>query len=206
MSVPSVVAAKVSTSDLFVMAISAEHTIICTLTPSVDALQDYFSLFGLAPSCEVDLADLAVRYRHLQQAVHPDRFMRDCDRSQRLAQQQAAQVNAAYNTLKSPLKRAQYLLELAGQQRAPETTLHDSAFLFEQMELRERLDESAKNIDALDALLVDVNKAIQDYEQSFAAVWQSKNWQQAQLLVDKLQFATKLAHEIDDRQARLLDE
>lgn len=187
------------------MAESAEHAIVCTLTPSVDMQQDYFSLFGLQPSCEIDPVDLAARYRQLQQAVHPDRFMRECDRSQRLAQQQAAQVNAAYNTLKSSLLRAQYLLELAGQQRAPETTLHDSVFLFEQMELRERLDESAKNIDALDALLVDVKKTIWGYEQLFAAAWKKSDWSQAKLMVDKLQFATKLAHEIDDRQARLLD-
>lgn len=188
------------------MAVSAEHAIACTLKPSLDPRQDYFSIFGLEPSCEIDLADLAVRYRQLQQAVHPDRFMRECERSQRLAQQQAAQVNAAYNTLKSPLTRAQYLLELAGQQRAPEITLHDPAFLFQQMELRERLDESAKDIHALDLLLTDVKKTICDYEQSFAAAWQAADWLQAQMMVDKLQFATKLAHEIDDRQARLLDD
>ncbi len=188
------------------MAESAEHAIVCTLTPSVDMQQDYFSLFGLQPSCEIDLVDLAARYRQLQQAVHPDRFMRECDRSQRLAQQQAGQVNTAYNTLKSSLTRAQYLLELAGQQRAPETTLHDSVFLIEQMELRERLDESAKNIDALDALLVDVKKTTREYEQFFAAAWKKSDWPQAKLMVDKLQFATKLAHEIDDRQARLLDD
>ena len=70
------------------MAESAEHAIVCTLTPSVDMQQDYFSLFGLQPSCEIDLVDLAARYRQLQQAVHPDRFMRECDRSQRLTQQQ----------------------------------------------------------------------------------------------------------------------
>lgn len=188
------------------MAVSAEHAIACTLKPSLDPRQDYFSIFGLEPSCKIDLADLAARYRQLQQAVHPDRFMRECERSQRLAQQQAAQVNAAYNTLKSSLPRAQYLLELAGQHRAPETTLHDPAFLFQQMELRERLDESAKDIHALDLLLVDVKNTICDYEQSFAAAWQAGDWPKAQITVDKLQFASKLAHEIDDRQARLLDD
>ena len=74
------------------------------------------------------------------------------------------------------------------------------------MELRERLDESAKNIDALDALLVDVKKTTREYEQFFAAAWKKSDWPQAKLMVDKLQFATKLAHEIDDRQARLLDD
>ncbi|HSC75777.1 MAG TPA: iron-sulfur cluster co-chaperone HscB C-terminal domain-containing protein, partial [Pseudomonadales bacterium] len=79
-------------------------------------------------------------------------------------------------------------------------------FLFEQMELRERLDESANDIGALDALLLDVKKTIRDYEEYFATAWRAKDWPRAQLMVDKLQFACKLAQEIDDRQARLLDD
>lgn len=188
------------------MASSAEHAIVCTLKPSLDFTQDYFSVFGLQPSCEIDLADLLVRYRELQQAVHPDRFMRDCERSQRLAQQQAAQVNAAYNTLKSSLHRAQYLLELAGRQRALDATLHDPDFLFEQMALRERLDESSQDAHALDILQLDVEKTIRICEKSFADAWRECDWSQAQLMVDKLQFATKLANEIDDRQERLLED
>ncbi|HQQ63269.1 MAG TPA: Fe-S protein assembly co-chaperone HscB [Pseudomonadales bacterium] len=182
------------------------HGIVCTLKPSVDLQQDYFSLFGLQPSSHVDVAELSARYRHLQQAVHPDRFMRECDRSQRLAQQQAAQVNTAYQTLKSPLARAQYLLELAGQQRAQETTLHDPVFLMEQMELRERLDDASRDIDALDGLLADVRVASQQYLQDFSEAWQKQDWPRAQLLVDKLQFSSKLGQEIGDRQARLLDD
>jgi molecular chaperone HscB len=190
---------------IFAMTTSSEHAIVCTLKPSLDMRQDYFSVFGLEPAFEVNTAALADSYRQLQQAVHPDRFIRECDRSQRLAQQQATQVNAAYNTLKSPLLRAQYLLELAGQQRAAETTLQDSGFLMEQMVLRERLDDSARDIDALDSLLVDVKKSMDCYQKSFASAWQEKNWILARLLVDKMQFASKLANEIDDRQARLLD-
>lgn len=188
------------------MALSADHAIVCTLQPTVDWQQDYFSLFGLEPTCEPDLVDLAARYRQLQQSVHPDRFMRECDRSQRLAQQQASQVNSAYNTLKSPLLRAQYLLELAGQHRTPETTLHDPGFLLQQMELRERLEASENNLAALDALLSAVNLAREADWQLFVAAWQACDWKQAQLQVDKLQFASKLVQEIDERQARLLDD
>jgi molecular chaperone HscB len=160
----------------------------------------------MQPSSEVDVAELSVRYRSLQQAVHPDRFMRECDRSQRLAQQQAAQVNVAYQTLKSPLLRAQYLLELAGQHRAQETTLRDPGFLMQQMALRERLDEASSNVDALEHLLSDVRAASRHYLQEFSVAWQKKEWHKAQLLVDKLQFSSKLEQEIDERQARLLDD
>jgi len=188
------------------MAVSNEHAIACTLEPSLSATQDYFSVFGLQPSCEIDLGVLSVRYLQLQQVVHPDRFLRECDRSQRLAQQQAGQVNTAYNTLKSPLLRAKYLLELAGQQRPPETTLHDKAFLVQQMILRERLDDAASDIAALDALLLDVRQIQQACWQGFVAAWQVSDWSQAGIEVDRMQFAVKLVDEIDERQARLLDD
>lgn len=180
-------------------------TLYCTLEESVDLSRDYFAAFGLSPTCELDLAELANRYRQLQQAVHPDRFLRECDRSQRLAQQQAAYVNQAYATLKQPLTRAQYLLQLAGRERAPETTLHDPLFLMEQIALRERLDEAQGDLGTLDALYDEVSASRQQCWQQFAAAWQAADWPQAQQAVDRLQFAVKLLHEIEDRQARLED-
>lgn len=179
--------------------------VVCTLKPTIDFQQDFFAVFGLTPACEIDLADLSVRYRGLQQAVHPDRFIRECDRSQRLAQQQASRVNEAYRTLKSPLGRAQYLLELAGHYGSPEETTRDTVFLLEQMGLRERLDLSAGCLSALDELHDDVNRSNESNFQLFALAWQTQDWQQAKKMVMKLQFANKLLSEIEDRQARLLD-
>ncbi len=141
----------------------------------------------------------------MQQTVHPDRFLRECDRSQRLAQEQAALVNEAYQTLKTPLKRAQYLLMLAGQQSPQEQTTQDVSFLMEQMVLRERLDESSTDIVALDQLLADIRNTLDDYQVLFSKAWLEKDWPLAKQLVVKLQFASKLAFEIDERQARLLD-
>lgn len=179
--------------------------IICTLEPSIDAQQNYFAILGVQPSCEVDLEDLANRYRRLQQAVHPDKFLRECDRSQRLAQQQAALVNEAYRTIKSPLARVQYLLEMAGQHQAQSETSKDVAFLIQQMELRQRLDQVAGDLDALDELFKDVSESITEYLNAFSIAWNAANWQEARSVMVKLQFASKLSSEIEDRQARLLD-
>lgn len=179
--------------------------IVCTLQPSIDAQQNYFAILGIQPACEVDLHDLANRYRRLQQAVHPDKFLRECDRSQRLAQQQAALVNEAYRTIKSPLARVQYLLEMAGQHQAQSETSKDVAFLMQQMELRQRLDQVVGDLDALDELSNDVHESIKEYLDAFSVAWSAANWQAARSVMVKLQFASKLSSEIEDRQARLLD-
>ena len=104
----------------------------------VDFSQNYFELFGMPTGFALDTGSLAARYRELQKVVHPDRFAASGERSQRLSLQRATLVNEAYQTLKDPLRRAQYLLEIkAGGQALQESTLNDPEFLMRQMELRE---------------------------------------------------------------------
>ncbi len=83
--------------------------------------------------------------------------------------------------------------------------MRDASFLLAQIELRERLDEAAGDIDALDRLMTDVRAQIVLHQQSFAEAWQKQDWIAAQSAIDKLQFATKLSQEIEDRQEYLLD-
>ena len=73
---------------------------------------DFFAVFAISPSWDVDIDDLGVRYRKLQQEFHPDRYATKSDAEKRLAVQAASFINQAFDTLKSPLKRAQYLLAL----------------------------------------------------------------------------------------------
>lgn len=100
---------------------------------------NYFELFGLPVSFDVDGETLALRYRDLQRALHPDRFASASDEERRLSVQQAAQVNEGFRVLKAPLLRARYLLELRGLPVDDRDTAMDPAFLMDQMELREAL-------------------------------------------------------------------
>jgi molecular chaperone HscB len=63
--------------------------------------------------------------------------------------QWAAQANEAYRTLKSPLLRAAYLCERAGVAiEAESNTAMPPAFLVQQMEWREALDDARRGRDA----------------------------------------------------------
>ena len=75
---------------------------------------DFFAVFSVNPAWDVDLNDLGVRYRKLQQEFHPDRYATKSDVERRVAVQASSFINQAFDTLKSPLKRAQYLLTLKG--------------------------------------------------------------------------------------------
>ena len=120
---------------------------------AADFSTTHFELFSLPQSFDVDPATLDERYRELQRTVHPDRFVNATDQERRLSMQQAIRINEGYETLKDPLKRGRYLLELAGHRFDDEKhTTSDAEFLMEQMELRESLGDVREAADAFDAL------------------------------------------------------
>jgi molecular chaperone HscB len=113
---------------------------------------DDFTLFGLPQRHALDAQALAAQWRALQARVHPDRFASEGAAAQRLAMQWAVRVNEAYQRLKDPLKRAAYLCELRGVPiNAENNTAMPGAFLMQQMEWREALDD-AGDADAVEAL------------------------------------------------------
>ncbi|MFT4190358.1 MAG: Fe-S protein assembly co-chaperone HscB, partial [Comamonas sp.] len=113
---------------------------------------DDFELFGVSRAYEQDAAELARRWRELQAAAHPDRFVTQGAAAQRLAMQWAVRINEAYQRLRDPIRRAALLCELHGFPiDAERNTAMPAAFLMHQLEWREALDE-AGDLAALDAL------------------------------------------------------
>lgn len=114
---------------------------------------DDFTLLGLTRRQALDRADLDRRWRRLQAEVHPDRFAAEGAAAQRVAMQWALRVNEAYRRLKDPLSRAAYLCELAGVPvEAESNTAMPAAFLVQQMQWREALEEagSLQDVQALE--------------------------------------------------------
>lgn len=102
-----------------------------------------FELLNLPCRFEQDLALLDVRRRELLSAVHPDRFASEDATARRVAMQWSIRVNEAYTRLRDPLKRAAYLCELNGVAvQAEDNTAMPVAFLTQQMEWREALDDA----------------------------------------------------------------
>lgn len=165
--------------------------------------QNFFELFGLPQSFDVDMAQLNEHYRALQRELHPDRFASAADQERRLAVQITARVNEALQTLKDPLRRARYLLALAGIDTDEDTdTRVDPGFLTEQMELREALAEARGATDTparLAALSMQVGAAV---AQRFATVRNGFAAAEPRLdavraAVRELQFLRKLQREIE---------
>lgn len=118
-------------------------------------MQNHFELFQLPARFDIDMNALDSAYREVQGRVHPDRFVNATDAEKRVAMQWATRANEAYQTLRNPQKRAQYLCEINGVDLQTESnTAMPMDFLMEQMELREALDDARgdKDAAALDAI------------------------------------------------------
>lgn len=176
----------------------------------MDIKQDFFSLLGVPVSFEVDLALLSKHYRELQKTLHPDRFAHQSERDQRLSVQYTAHLNEAYNTLKSPLERSQYLMSLKGIDVVSETSVKlDPAFLFEQMELREHLADLSQKSDPFDELeelsdkVAAMIAAVQSEFVEYYNAATAESLDKAAGEVRKLQFFYKLQSEIESTESEL---
>jgi molecular chaperone HscB len=97
-----------------------ESTLFC---PHCSKIQppsggDYFSVFGLDPRLNLDLAALEREFHRLSRKLHPDRFARAGENEKQWSLADTALLNDAYRTLKDPLRRTEYLLKLQGAQIA----------------------------------------------------------------------------------------
>lgn len=123
---------------------------------------DDFALFGLEPNFAQDRTALDARWKDLQREAHPDKFSAQGTAAQRVAMQWSVRINEAYQRLKDPVKRAALLCELRGEPiNAHTNTAMPPAFLMQQMEWRESLDD-ASDITSVETLLASVQAVRQD--------------------------------------------
>ena len=172
--------------------------------------QNYFELFNLEIGFALDRTALDSAYRELQKEYHPDRFAHKGDAEQRLAVQNSTHLNTAYEALKSPLQRAQYLLSLKGVKTGEESRKQlPMGFLMQQMELRETLAE-APDADDPFAVLEALESQTKELEKScfddFQAAYSDGDLELSEESVRKLQFLKKLLSEIEAMEDRLDEE
>jgi molecular chaperone HscB len=87
----------------------------CTKILTLARHGDYFRFLGLPRTLNLDTTDLEQRFRALSRQFHPDYFYNAAP-SERLASlERSSYLNDAYRTLRQPIARIEYLLELEGQ-------------------------------------------------------------------------------------------
>lgn len=116
----------------------------------------WFALLGLPAVFDLDADALDAAYFRAARLAHPDRHS-DAQEVVRVA----AGLNEAYQVLRSPRLRAEYLLERAGGASAADDKSVAPGVLAETLELRESIDEARDAGDraALDRLAGEIAQA-----------------------------------------------
>lgn len=159
--------------------------------------QNFFELFNLPEKFQIDTEKLQENYRSIQKEIHPDRFATSSENEKMQSMIKTTQINDAYQTLKSPIKRAKYILSL---HKFNEKVTLPPDFLMQQMEWEEHLEEIEKDKNELEQFKLSINK---EYEQHSSLAQQQidseQKWNEAAITIDKLYFIEKLLFKINTK-------
>ena len=117
-----------------------------TINASAQEL-DHFTFFGLSRRFDIDEQALQKRFMAIIRDIHPDFHSHSSPEFQALAVRLSAQANEAYEVLKDPLLRAEYVLQQAGGPGSAENKNVPDGFLPQIMMLREEIEEAKANND-----------------------------------------------------------
>ena len=160
----------------------------CKAVQPPDSKADYFRVFGILTTFDVDAVDLEKRYKEMTKVLHPDRFARADPQARRASLERSVQLNEGWQILKDPVRRAEYLLslhgidvgEMSGVGRPGNSGEHATlpvpqVLLMEVLEMREALAEAhaAKDVHETEALIAQVRgrlgKVMDDVAKGFLA-------------------------------------
>lgn len=113
----------------------------CVKVQPVSKETDYFTCFGFPRRLTIDQSKLEAKFYELSRAFHPDFYQNKSETEQTISLGNSATLNSAYRTLRDPIQRAEYLLDLeAG--AVKEIRNSPPADLFEEiLELQDTLNE-----------------------------------------------------------------
>lgn len=179
--------AVVGSNDLFCPS--------CSSIQPPNESKDFFQLLDCERSFNIDVQDLQRKYRNLQRLLHPDYFSQKSQRERDISEKQSSLVNKAYNTLLSPLSRGKYLLNLLGLTMTEGTGGgEDSTFLFEILEISEKLDTST------DAEVEEIGTFIQEKCQSLTenvrGAFEKGDLESAKMLLTKMKYYSNILDQV----------
>jgi molecular chaperone HscB len=122
----------------------------CEAPQALSPDTDLFRVLGLPRNLVVDGSDLERRWHDASRLVHPDRHQAASPQAGALAVTLSAAVNRAYRTLRDPLARARYWLELHGTRLGDDNNRVPPALAALVFETQEKLEELAGGADVRD--------------------------------------------------------
>lgn len=149
---------------------------------------------------DVPEPSLELAFKQAARSLHPDKFASRPEAERAASAAQASRLNAAYAALRSPLRRARYLLALRGDAPSRETEAGDPEDLEAQLEAREEAEAAKRDAPRLRSLAAKAEaaeaEALSSLRVAFAPGAAHDSSAAARAAVRALSYASKLGEEI----------
>mmetsp|Transcript_40121 Transcript_40121/g.92180 ORF Transcript_40121/g.92180 Transcript_40121/m.92180 type:complete len:249 (-) Transcript_40121:7-753(-) len=158
----------------------------------------HYDVLGVDTKFEVSRAEVDAAFKKLQMRLHPDRFAQASAEVEALAQLHSAKLNEAARTLRSPLLRGRYWMQLKGVRVLEEDQrMDDMATMMEIMEEGEKLEEATTQA-TVDELTADNEARIEKTEASLAQCLAEEDWLKSREKLERLQMIMRLHERLNE--------
>lgn len=161
----------------------------------MDSSVDYFQIFGQEQRYELKGENLEGKYKEWQKKLHPDLVHSKSEKEKSYAAGQSARVIDAYRTLREPLSRALYLLQLAGVLVDEEKTIIDSELLAEMMDVREAVEEASDH-KVLTEIQCQLQRKYEEWSNSFRDAFNKRDFDSAISATQRMRYFERAIEEI----------
>ncbi|GMU60824.1 MAG: hypothetical protein AMXMBFR34_25870 [Myxococcaceae bacterium] len=171
---------------------------------------DYFELYGIPRSADLDVKALEQRFRELSLEVHPDRLVGADAHARRVAAEKTASLNEGVRVLKDPVRRALYLLKLKGvdleSEQAAAKLQMPLEFLEEIMGRREALEgvKVKRDLDRAHAMAAEIRTARDAHLAQAKAALEKDDVPAATQALGRLRYYARFLEEVDAFEEELL--
>ncbi|EGC33756.1 hypothetical protein DICPUDRAFT_154133 [Dictyostelium purpureum] len=166
---------------------------MCNKVQKPDSSVDIFFLFDIKPHFKIDLKDLSHRFKSLQKLLHPDLFEQKNEKEKALSKEISTSINTAYNILKSPFLRAEYILNQKGYDLSSVGDV-DPEVLMEVLEIREAIDEGTD--EEITKIGNENREKINEVSKELESLFEKKDYQEALKRTVYLRYLTRIQEEI----------
>jgi molecular chaperone HscB len=154
-------------------------------------MRTHFELFALGRvAYKIDEQQLDTQYKKLQMLLHPDKFACKSEMERKISLIQSTLITQAYQILKNPRLRIEYMLSLVGEQIEENDVEPD--FLGHMMEVMEMLNEEEHSQSDLRSLLDQNNVEREAIGNEFNDTYLKKDWVNAKRAAAKLNYLLRI--------------
>ena len=172
---------------------------LCSVLQKIDPSKvNYFDLLGLSPTFKINDDQLDKNFRNIQFMAHPDKFATKNNTESEISQEVSSNVNIAYKTLKNPVNRAAYLLNIMFDK--PQTqTIQNNDLIMKIFTLREQV-ENTSNKSELNSLANQIKESIESlYDKFQYGLDNNLEYNSLSMIWSELKYLENIKNEVDSK-------